>query len=191
MGNGFFDMVEKPIFRHQRPLIRRSTISFLMPYYCSHQEFVNRIVMLSKLYSEYRHSFPILSWSYENDENALVASLKEKNVEARLIKGPYYDSYAEGDSDLVLQTNYNSSVGVSYSADVFAKEDYRVNILVSRTWFIFPVISGPESLKQLSPTMDTLPQDQLLLLQVLFPKSVGTGAISFEMSESVTRTISF
>lgn len=66
-----------------------------MSYYCPVDELASRIIYLSTTYPKYRHRFPLLSWSYQNDELELLERLTQHNISARLVKGPYYDSYAE------------------------------------------------------------------------------------------------
>lgn len=62
-------------------------------------------VVLSKicdLVPDHRIKVPLLSWDYYRSVDATVKLLKARGYYAERYEGGYYDSYAEGDSDLCI-----------------------------------------------------------------------------------------
>ena len=158
-----------------------------MSYYCPVDELTDRIVYMSTTYPKYRHRFPLLSWSYQNSESELLESLTQHNISARLVKGPYYDSYAEGDYDLIMETNCGQEPEVTYMTSVWDKDEEgsRSTIIISGPQCYFPMMRGPENLQKLNESLSSVPDEQIEILKKLYPKSwekyhfQGRGTLSF------------
>lgn len=157
-----------------------------MSYYCSVDELTSRIFFLSSIYPQYRHKFPILSWSYQNDEKKLMEQLTQRGIKATLGKGAYYDSYAEGDWDLYVVTNYDEdsfsfsegSIGatktiqtIKYMTCIFQKDSEGIHIYLGSSQSYYPMYDGPSDLNKLSPDSTIIPEEQVKILQALYPKS--------------------
>lgn len=142
-----------------------------MSYYCSVDELTSRLVYLSTTYPKYRHRFPILSWSYQNSEDELLDRLTRHKIPARLVKGPYYDSYAEGDFDLIAETNCDQIQEVTYMTSIFDKDENGMTIHISDAQCYFPIGNGPEELRKLDKSMYPVPAEQMEILRKLYPKS--------------------
>lgn len=149
-----------------------------MSFYCPVEELTSRIYFLSSIFPQYAHKFPILSWNYQNDQDELLRQLTQRGLKARFYKGLYYDSYAEGDYDLCMETNYDngdhnltSESTITYTTDIFTKDDRGLTILLKEDRCYFPMLQGPQELRKLSGTMESVPEEQVQILQALYPNS--------------------
>ena len=167
-----------------------------MSYYCNAQELARRITWLGKCYAEYRHFFPILSWSYQNKEEELMKLLQESNVVCRLGTGTNYDSYAEGDCDLYIMTNEDSDEYplIEYGHSICNKDDANnsgVNIIIEGACLFYPMTNAPDAMRKLTVDMATIPVEQQEILQGLYPNSWKNYKFTAERRAAYRREVAY
>lgn len=158
-----------------------------MPY-CSVDELCSRIDFLVSEYPKYGHEFPILCWSCHNDENELIKKLKKIGIDARLKRGPYYDSYAEGDWDLCVEANHlHCDKFIKYSPEISSDDSFKFSYQISGKRCYYPMINGPEEVMGLSEDMDSVPEQQINILKKLYPNSWQN--VKFEVVKTTTHLL--
>lgn len=85
-----------------------------MGHHVTTEELAERAAKMVRLLPEFRLSFPLLSWAKpysDGDMARLVKLLRDQGLDAHRVEGGYYDSYAEGDGDLMLQVQIDATPG--------------------------------------------------------------------------------